>query len=149
VQLQAEQKGLAFELRLAPDLPEFVNGDPARLRQILTNLLSNALKFTPAGSITFDVRVRERREQQVTLLFLIKDTGIGIAKQQQARIFEAFEQADASTTRRFGGTGLGLSIVSRLVTGMGGSINLVSEPEKGSGFQVELTFDAGVAPNAA
>jgi signal transduction histidine kinase len=120
---------------IAPELPARLMGDPMRLRQVLLNLLSNALKFTTSGSVTLRVGVLVQRQQHVQLCVDVVDTGIGIAPEQQERIFEPFTQADGSITRRFGGTGLGLSIVKRLVELMGGRLELHSQPGQGSTFR--------------
>ncbi|WP_084150717.1 PAS domain-containing sensor histidine kinase [Azohydromonas australica] len=140
VEPQAVAKGLSLEFESAPGLAQDLSGDPLRLKQILLNLLGNAVKFTPAGSIRLHVLQQPAEAARVVLRFDVIDTGIGIAPQAQARIFEAFTQADSSTTRRFGGTGLGLSIVRRLVELMGGQLELHSQPGQGSAFTVMLPF---------
>jgi PAS domain S-box-containing protein len=122
---QASVKELTIEVDIDPQLPESVVGDPVKLRQVLVNLLSNAVKFTPRGG---QVGVIVSPAPNGGISFEVRDTGIGISAEQQTRIFEAFTQADASTTRKYGGTGLGLAISSRLVTLMGGHIRLTSEP---------------------
>jgi len=132
--VQAQAKGLRLAVEAVPALPEWVLGDAARLRQVLTNLLGNAIKFTERGS----VRLRVLPAGGTRLRFEVHDTGIGIAPEAQARLFKPFAQADASTTRRFGGTGLGLSIVKRLGEMMGGAVGLDSTPGQGSLFWVEL-----------
>lgn len=118
---QATSKNLAFTASVAPNVPPVLNGDPARIRQVLINLIGNALKFTEHGSVTLTV---ERTEDQGLLRFGIRDTGIGIAKEQQAEIFDSFTQADTSTTRRYGGSGLGLSISKQIVRLLGGEIGV-------------------------
>ncbi|WP_051243153.1 PAS domain S-box protein [Azohydromonas australica] len=142
--VQADQKQLALHLQAAPALPSRVCGDPVRLRQVLHNLLGNAVKFTQAGSVTLRVQPLapppEPPPGHARLRFEVEDTGIGIPAEAQARIFEAFTQADSSTTRRFGGTGLGLSIVRRLVALMGGTLELQSTPGQGSRFSVTLVL---------
>jgi signal transduction histidine kinase len=138
--VQADQKRLALRLE-APEGPLVLRGDPLRLKQVLLNLLSNALKFTEAGSVTLRVRALPGGAGQVVLRLDVIDTGIGIAPALQARIFEAFTQADSSTTRRFGGTGLGLSIVRRLVAMMRGELTLQSTPGQGSTFSVTLPME--------
>jgi PAS domain S-box-containing protein len=142
VEPQAQAKGLALQLEMAePEaVPGPLLGDPLRLKQVLLNLLGNAVKFTPAGRVTLRVAVTAREAGRVGLRFDVQDTGIGIAPEQRSRIFEPFTQADSSTTRRFGGTGLGLSIVRRLVDVMGGSLSLQSTPGQGSTFSVELAL---------
>ncbi|WP_298236515.1 ATP-binding protein [uncultured Azohydromonas sp.] len=143
VEPQALAKGLTLEFDAAPDLARKVSGDPLRLKQVLLNLLGNAVKFTLAGSIKLHVQQQAREVGRVVLRFDVTDTGIGIAQQAQARIFDAFTQADSSTTRRFGGTGLGLSIVQRLVDMMDGTLSVQSQPGQGSTFSVELPFQVG------
>ncbi|MRR50901.1 MAG: response regulator, partial [Rhodocyclaceae bacterium] len=141
LQLQAAAKGLEFILDIAGDLPVHVQGDPVRLRQVLTNLAGNALKFTTAGSIT--VRLENLGldgDAHIRLRYSVSDTGIGIATDKQAHIFEAFTQEDSSTTRKFGGTGLGLAICRKLVDLMGGAIDLDSAPGQGSTFYFTLNL---------
>ncbi|PRH81506.1 hybrid sensor histidine kinase/response regulator, partial [Arenimonas caeni] len=132
----AESKGLRLHLQMDPAVRLAVRGDPVRLRQVLTNLLSNAVKFTERGSVTLSVSRRGESRSQHELRFEVSDTGIGIAK--DARLFRAFSQADASTTRLYGGTGLGLVICKRIVDLMGGSIGVDSEPGRGSTFWFEV-----------
>ncbi|MEW6363651.1 MAG: response regulator [Acidobacteriota bacterium] len=136
---RATEKDIELIL-IAPPLPLKLLGDPLRLRQILVNLIGNAVKFTEAGYIRLRVDRGDRRENRLRLRFKVEDTGIGITPEQQTRIFESFSQADASTTRRFGGTGLGLAITKRLVEAMGGEIRLESAPDRGSIFTFELEF---------
>ena len=136
---QAHLKPLNFSVDMHPQLGSPVLGDPGRLRQVLANLLSNAIKFTPAGG---HIRLAAKPVAQQGILFEVQDTGIGIAPDQQRNIFEAFTQADASTTRKFGGTGLGLAISAKLVEMMGGRIRLVSEPGRGSSFSFQLPLQA-------
>ena len=135
---QADAAGLRYELRLDDNLPDVVRGDLVRVRQILTNLISNAIKFTPSGRVDVDFSATRGDEAGVRLCVVVSDTGIGIDPAVQERMFSPFTQADGSTTRRFGGTGLGLSIVRRLVQGMGGELGLHSAPGQGSRFRVEL-----------
>ena len=132
----AESKGLRLSLQIDPAVRLAVRGDPVRLRQVLTNLLSNAVKFTERGSVSLAVTRRGETRSQHELRFEVVDTGIGIAK--DARLFRAFSQADASTTRLYGGTGLGLVICKRIVDLMGGSIGVDSEPGRGSTFWFEV-----------
>jgi two-component system, sensor histidine kinase and response regulator len=120
------------------DVPRWVKGDSLRLRQVIVNLTNNALKFTERGEIAVSVRLAERTETAYALVFEVSDTGIGISKEQQEKIFESFAQADMSTTRKYGGTGLGLSISERLVRLMGGKIWVESEPGVGSRFCFEI-----------
>lgn len=138
---QASRKQVALICDIAPDVPDQMVGDPGRLRQILWNLLSNAIKFTAQGEVVLRVRVQTPvGERRVRLYVSVQDSGIGIAPEQQASIFEDFVQADASTTRVYGGTGLGLAITRRLVELMGGRIWLDSEPSVGSNFQFTAEF---------
>jgi two-component system sensor histidine kinase/response regulator len=142
---RAFQKGLELITDVGPLVPEVVVGDPLRLRQIVVNLVGNAIKFTAEGEVKLMVRVEERGEGTVNLRFTVADTGMGIPLEKQRLIFEAFAQADASTTRKFGGTGLGLAISARLTELMGGRIWVESEPGRGSRFHVALRL--GVAAN--
>jgi two-component system sensor histidine kinase/response regulator len=132
---RAKQKGLELTCRIAPDVPSDVNGDGGRLRQILLNLIGNAIKFTKQGSVAVEVRVLERTEPNVRLWFEVRDTGIGIPGEMMQRIFSPFVQGDSSTTRQYGGTGLGLSIARNLVEMMGGKIEVESTVAKGSAFR--------------
>ena len=120
--LRAFEKGLELICRFAPDVPSVLVGDPTRLRQIVTNLVSNAVKFTEAGEVSIEVTTESVNERDVVLHFIVSDTGIGILPEKQGSIFSAFVQADSSTTRKYGGTGLGLSISARFVELMGGLI---------------------------
>jgi signal transduction histidine kinase/ActR/RegA family two-component response regulator len=140
----AEQKGVQLRSDIVPEIPDRLVGDASRLRQVLLNLLNNAVKFTGAGSIEISARVEDRRDQAVTLQFSVRDTGMGIPADKMGLIFEAFRQADGSNTRRYGGTGLGLTISSRLVEVMGGRIWAESEPGKGSVFHFTAKFQSGV-----
>ena len=132
--LQAEQKGLTLSADLHPSVPRELFGDPLRLRQVLLNLLNNAIKFTDQGSVELKASVESSAPGEVCIRFSVCDTGIGLTPDQSAIIFDAFRQADGSTTRRYGGTGLGLAICSSLVRLMGGHIWVESEPGKGSTF---------------
>ena len=139
---RADQKGLELSCRIAPDVPAAVIGDPGRLRQVVLNLVSNAVKFTDAGEVGVEVVVAERyRRRGAAASAPCRDTGIGIPEDKRWEIFGAFVQADASTTRRYGGTGLGLTISSQLVEMMGGRLWLESEPGKGSRFHFVARFD--------
>jgi two-component system, sensor histidine kinase and response regulator len=144
---RAHRKGLELVCRIAPDLPVEVVGDPDRLRQILVNLLGNAVKFTERGGIEVGVELAGRGDREVRLAFAVRDTGVGISEDKLERIFLPFEQADTSTTRRFGGTGLGLTIASRLVSLMGGQIGVESRPGVGATFRFTARF--GEAAGAA
>ncbi|TNF53885.1 MAG: response regulator [Burkholderiales bacterium] len=142
---QAKAKPLTFSLEVDPAVPTWIRGDPGRLRQVLGNLLSNALKFTPKnGSIQVQVRRAGEVEGVPLLQFAVRDSGVGISRKQQATIFDAFTQADVSTSRRYGGSGLGLAICDRLARLMGGGIELQSELGQGSLFTLVLPLpDAG------
>ena len=145
--LRAHQKGLELVADIAPDIPRRVVGDPGRVRQILLNLVGNAVKFTERGEIVVRLTADRVDADQTTLRFDVSDTGIGIAPEQQLTIFDAFAQEDASTTRRYGGTGLGLTISRRLVQLMGGELSVESTPGTGStfSFTLRLGIDAGSA----
>ena len=147
--VRALPKGLELELRVHPEVPEGLVGDSVRLRQVLINLVSNAIKFTAEGEVVLVVEVEDQTEDQVRLHFQVRDTGIGIEADKQERIFAAFVQADGSTTRRFGGTGLGLSISSRLVQMMAGRIWVESELGKGSVFHFTACFGRHERPLAS
>jgi len=131
---QAEKKGLELVYEIAPDVPDWLLGDPCRVRQILTNLVGNSIKFTEAGEVFVSVDVDSNDAGNVCVRYSVRDTGIGISQEQQERIFHAFEQADGSTTRKHGGTGLGLAISAQLSMMMGGKIWVESELGKGSTF---------------
>jgi len=147
--IRAQQKGLELACYLPPELPDYLIGDPGRLRQIITNLVGNAIKFTEQGEVVVRVSVDGQRENSITLHFTVRDTGIGIPAEKQQAIFEAFEQADASTTRRYGGTGLGLAITSQLVSLMGGKIWVESACRQGSTFHFTLQLGLGSHTGAA
>jgi two-component system, sensor histidine kinase and response regulator len=138
--LQAQQKGLELACHVLPEVPDGLQGDPMRFRQVVANLLGNAMKFTSEGEVVIRVDLREESEEQAMLHFAVRDTGIGIPLEKQQVIFEAFTQTDSSTTRKYGGTGLGLAISSRLVVKMGGKMWVESEPEKGSTFHFTMPF---------
>ncbi len=131
---KAHEKGLEFLAHVSPDIPEYLLGDPLRLGQILTNFVNNSVKFTESGEIRLNIDLVERTGQKVQLKFSVRDTGIGMTREQSARLFQPFTQADMSTTRKHGGTGLGLTICRRLVELMGGRVWLESEPGVGSIF---------------
>ena len=137
---RAEQKGLKFALEIAPDVPDGLIGDIGRLRQVIINLVGNAIKFTHQGEVLLLIEVDHFDEDSVLLHFFVSDTGIGIEPENQKRVFDAFQQADTSTTRQFGGTGLGLAICSRIVALMKGRIGLASEPGTGSVFDFTALF---------
>ncbi len=138
--LKADQKGLELGSSVAADVPDRLVGDAARLRQVVFNLVGNALKFTEQGEVVVKVTHQVDFARDTVLRFSVSDTGIGIPAEQQRRIFEAFEQADPSTTREYGGTGLGLAISAQLVEMMGGRLGVESEPGKGSTFQFTARF---------
>jgi signal transduction histidine kinase len=143
---QADEKGIALHIILDPELPASLLGDPQRLTQLMNNLTSNAVKFTPRGDIKITARVRRQTEASIELEISVQDTGIGMTEEELSRLFTAFSQADSSTTRRFGGTGLGLAISWQLVELMGGTIRAESAPGKGSVFTVVISFPVGPDP---
>jgi CheY-like chemotaxis protein len=143
---QAAAHSVGFRLEFGDSLPQFVVGDPTRLRQVLVNLVGNAFKFTQQGMVAMHVERVPDDGTDNRIRFSVSDTGIGIEADAIPRLFQQFEQADASTTRRYGGTGLGLAICRQLVELMGGSINAVSTPGQGSTFMFELPLPNGVAP---
>lgn len=130
----AHEKGLELTLKVDPKIPSGLVGDPLRIQQILTNLVGNSIKFTERGNIDISVELKSSKEDRVELQFMVRDTGIGISERQQAQLFQAFSQADASISRRYGGTGLGLVITQKLVGQMGGDISLTSRLHQGSTF---------------
>ncbi|HHD56543.1 MAG TPA: response regulator, partial [Desulfobulbaceae bacterium] len=131
---KASKKGLTLTSRVQKDIPRIVHGDPVRLRQVLTNLIGNAIKFTEQGSVNLQVTMERCESENCVLHFEVRDTGIGLTDEQRQGIFDAFTQADSSTTRKYGGTGLGLAISRQLVTLMGGDISVDSEPGLGATF---------------
>jgi len=143
--LRAHGKGLELICRIRPDVPDALQGDSARLRQIIVNLVGNAVKFTERGEVVLDIALADAADDASTssgprLAFSVSDTGIGIPAEKRESIFQAFEQADTSTTRKYGGTGLGLSISARLVELMGGSLSVESTPGRGSTFRFAIPF---------
>lgn len=145
----AHQKGLELILDVAPDVPQALIGDHLRIRQIVYNLVSNAIKFTSSGEVIVSVNARHESREQVSLLIQVIDTGIGIPEKQRQQIFEPFSQADNSISRRFGGSGLGLTIVRNLVMLMEGNIHIDSMAGKGSTFTVELPLQVTSFPSHA
>jgi CheY-like chemotaxis protein len=146
----ARDKPISIRYVLPDEVPGWLRGDANRLRQVLLNLLHNALKFTERGSIELVVALQERGPTQVRLSFEVRDTGVGIADDKLASVFDAFMQADASSTRRHGGSGLGLAIVKELVEAMGGSVSVRSRLGEGSAFRIELPLGLGApVPDAS
>ena len=148
--LQARTKGLDFSSAVSGDLPEMLAGDPGRVRQVLTNLIGNAVKFTDSGRIDVEAELVRPTEDGFLVRFTVRDTGIGIPPEQQSRLFESFTQGDGSSTRKYGGTGLGLSISKQLVELMGGELGVVSQPGEGSHFWFTASFGkAGIVAPVA
>jgi two-component system sensor histidine kinase/response regulator len=145
--IKAHEKHLELMCDVSADVPEYVVGDVTRMRQVLVNLLANAIKFTAEGEVELRVEMESRTEDRVRLRFAVRDTGIGIPHNKQQMIFEAFSQVDGSTTRKYGGTGLGLTISSRLIEAMHGKIWVESEPGQGSSFY--YTAELGVSEQSA
>lgn len=143
---QARNKGLTLGVEVDPSVPMWVEGDPGRLRQILLNLVSNAVKFTAEGSVTVHVARTGMEGEEVRLTFRVRDTGIGIPEDRQAKVFERFNQLDTSYNRRFGGTGLGLAISRTLTEMMGGTIRFTSRPGEGTEFVIDLPFRIAPTP---
>jgi signal transduction histidine kinase/CheY-like chemotaxis protein/CHASE1-domain containing sensor protein/HPt (histidine-containing phosphotransfer) domain-containing protein len=140
ISLKAQEKGLELTSFISPEVPLYLKGDPGRLRQILVNLMGNAVKFTHKGEVSVQVKLEEKKESTATLNFRISDTGIGIPRSRVGMLFSAFTQVDGSTTRKYGGTGLGLAISKQLVELMGGKIGVDSEEGLGSIFSFTLKF---------
>jgi signal transduction histidine kinase/streptogramin lyase len=149
LQLKARTKGLALTCRVAPTIPEQLVGDAMRLRQVVLNLADNAIKFTQAGGVVVDVDDAGHDETSWTLAFSVRDTGIGIPADRQGAVFEAFTQADGTTSRRYGGTGLGLSISSRLVELMGGQLSVESTPGVGTTFRFTIQLPMQQTPRGS
>ena len=139
--MRASKKGLELAYHIPLGVPDALRGDPGRLRQVVINLVDNAIKFTEMGEVVVDVRVERQSEDSACLYFSVSDTGIGIPKEKQKQVFESFSQADSSTSRRFGGTGLGLAISSQLSGMMGGQMGVESEEGKGSTFYFTAVFE--------
>lgn len=136
----AHEKGLELTLKVDHRIPAGLIGDPLRIQQVITNLIGNAVKFTERGNIDVSVELKASKDENIELQFTVRDTGIGISERQQAQLFQAFSQADASISRRYGGTGLGLVITQKLVTQMGGEISLTSRLHQGSTFWFSLSM---------
>ncbi|MYM92050.1 PAS domain-containing protein, partial [Rugamonas sp. FT82W] len=147
--LRARQKGLALAAEIPPAVPRLMKGDPGRLRQVLLNLVGNAIKFTDAGGVTVALSVGAERDGRSEIAFAVRDTGIGVPPEKQHLIFEAFAQVDGSTTRQYGGTGLGLAICRRLVILMQGRIEVRSVPGRGSVFSFTVPLQHTGAAQAA
>jgi two-component system, sensor histidine kinase and response regulator len=145
--VMAGQKGLELVCDIRSNVPQMIVGDPTRVRQIIVNLVGNAIKFTDKGEVVLHAEMQQKQDRNVLLHFAIRDTGIGISLDKQKMIFEAFAQADSSPSRHYGGTGLGLTISTRLVEMMGGRIWLESEPGQGSTFHFTATFELPQAPS--
>jgi signal transduction histidine kinase/DNA-binding response OmpR family regulator len=145
--VRANEKGLELLCEVDPHIPSLMTGDPTRLRQVILNLVGNAIKFTSHGEVSLVAQVEQRRDQGSLVSFTVSDTGIGISESQLAHIFEPFSPGDSSTTRKYGGTGLGLTICIRLVQAMGGTTSVVSEPGRGSKFSFTAFLgDVAVTP---
>lgn len=145
--VKMQQEKLEFICDISPELPDILIGDPLRIRQVLINLISNAIKFTEAGRVHLSVDLIEQVEEQVSINFSVEDTGIGIPREKIGKLFQSFTQVDTSTTRTHGGTGLGLTISQRLVNMMGGNIHVESEYGKGSKFSFRLNMITGEQKN--
>jgi signal transduction histidine kinase/ActR/RegA family two-component response regulator len=146
---KASEKGLTLDSKVKEGVPVIVHGDPVRLRQVLTNLIGNAIKFTDKGSVHLVTELKRLEEGKCSLRFEVRDTGIGITSEQRKGIFDTFSQADSSTTRKYGGTGLGLTISRHLVELMGGEIAVISEPERGTCFWFTVSLEVPVDQETA
>jgi signal transduction histidine kinase/HPt (histidine-containing phosphotransfer) domain-containing protein len=144
--VRAQEKGLKFVCLVEPEVPSLFRGDPGRLRQVITNLVKNAIKFTHQGEVALEVSLDHEDDRQAMVRFTVTDTGIGIPKNRQKSIFDAFTQVDGSITRRYGGTGLGLTISKQLVETMGGKIGVKSREGKGATFWFTALFDKRPLP---
>ncbi len=141
--LKASEKNLKLIFKVADDIPQYVKGDPLRLKQIIINLVNNAIKFTEKGSVSLDVSLMKKDSKQAKIMFKIIDTGTGISEKAQKKLFKEFSQADASISRKHGGSGLGLSISKNLAKMMGGDIGVISKIGKGSTFWFTVVFEIG------
>ena len=144
--IRAHQKGLELIYDVQPDVPEALVGDPGRIRQILVNLVGNAIKFTSHGEIFIHVAEESRDNSAPCLHFTVKDTGIGVAKEKQEHVFEAFSQADGSMARKYGGTGLGLTICMRLVKMMAGKTWMKASPGRAAPFTSRFKWPCRILP---
>ncbi|SNS28708.1 response regulator [Pseudomonas segetis] len=145
---KANEKNLELVFNLDPAVPQFLIGDPLRLGQVLINLCNNAVKFTESGEVELQISLDQRRAKELQVCFAVRDTGIGMSKEQIGRLFQSFQQADTSTTRKYGGTGLGLAICKKLVEAMGGEVGVESQQGKGSLFWCSIPFGIGLAQDA-
>ena len=145
-QTRAQEKGLELHYIVEPDVPQNFIGDPLRISQILVNLVSNAIKFTSRGSVSVSINTKSVSKSEICLEIAVEDTGIGITQEQQSRLFQAFTQADASISRKYGGTGLGLTICKRLTELMGGNISVTSQPDIGSRFVLDICLGVSTSP---
>ncbi|HTC90946.1 MAG TPA: ATP-binding protein, partial [Bryobacteraceae bacterium] len=139
--IRAQEKGLSLNCTVDPQVVDLLAGDPVRLRQVVVNLVGNAIKFTNSGAVTVTAHKESQEGERMAIHFIVKDTGIGIPRERQKDIFFSFTQADNSTTRKYGGTGLGLTISHRLTEMLGGRIWVESEPGRGSSFHFTVRFD--------
>ena len=139
--IRAQEKGLSLNCTVDPQVVDLLAGDPVRLRQVVVNLVGNAIKFTNSGAVTVTAHKESQEGERMAIHFIVKDTGIGIPRERQKDIFFSFTQADNSTTRKYGGTGLGLTISHRLTEILGGRIWVESEPGRGSSFHFTVRFD--------
>lgn len=145
---KVEEKGLDFKYSFSSSIPKILVGDPQRIRQVLNNLISNAIKFTQDGGISVDVKKLFAKDNEVTIQFSVIDTGIGISKENLSVLFKSFSQIETSFTKKFGGTGLGLAISKNLVEMMGGEIKVESTKDVGSNFYFILKFQVGTSDNS-
>jgi signal transduction histidine kinase len=143
VRARAQKKGLALEVQIEPAVPKDLHGDPLRLGQILVNFMGNAIKFSEQGSVILRIRLSDIRDPQMTLRFEVEDRGVGIRSEDQARIFDAFEQGDSSMSRAYGGVGIGLTISKFLAQLMGGRVGVISQLGRGSTFWADIPFACG------
>lgn len=145
---RAEEKGLDFKYSFSSSVPKILIGDPHRIRQVLSNLISNAIKFTQSGGVSVDIKKLAEKENEITLQFSVIDTGIGISKENIKNLFKSFSQIETPLTKKFGGTGLGLAISKKLVEMMGGEVRVESTKDIGSNFYFTLSFKKGVAEHS-